>query len=445
MSLPSATEPPSLKRQENVEPTCPAVREAAAGAPASPSDRTGRAGHGSGPKGTLLVGGRPASRPRRLGRAASVAVAGVCVAAAFVLGLRYLVPHPAKGEVVHPGTLVVDRRGPGTLDAIDKSTVGATIQGRIAGIGVDRGDKVAKGDVVAELEAGDLKNQLAVSKAAAAAASAAVEKARVDRQRRRATLDNARQTHARQASLRQTGSTTQANLDAARASLHEAEADLAAAGAAIDQAEAQQQSAEATVAVDEARLAQTVIRAPMDGIVISRDRNVGDIVTPGSSIMQIVDPSTIILTARFDESVISSVEAGQEADVSFASEGDRVIAGKVLRIGREVDTETREFTADVVPTELPPNWAIGQRGTATITVAVKTDVIAVATEDIVRRDGAAGLWVVEEGRASWRPVTLGQIGGGRVEIEHGLFDGDVVLAPGRVFDWMRVREAEIRP
>lgn len=328
--------------------------------------------------------------------------------------------------------------GPGTLDATRRATLSARVQGRLTQIDVDRNDTVAPGTLIARIASDDLARQLDAATAAHDAAVRTVLGAKADKARNEATVANAQAALARKSTLLAQGWATQADYDAALAMQRQSEADLAHANAAIEAAEAQQQSAAATVQMNRAQLAEATVRAPFSGVITSRDRNLGDFVTPGASIVQIVDPSSVVLTARFDESAIASVRPGQLVILKFTAEPTRAIAGHVLRLSRNVDTETREFTVDVTPDALPANWAIGQRGAAIITVATH-EVLAVPGRDIVRRDGKAGVWLIVDGRACWRPVRLGQAGQDRVEIIDGIAEGDVILAPDGVFAWMRVR------
>jgi HlyD family secretion protein len=162
--------------------------------------------------------------------------------------------------------------------------------------------------------------------------------------------------------------------------------------------------------------------------------------------VELVGPASIVLAARFDESSIAALSQDQDVTITFNAQDEPPINGKVRRIGREVDTETREFTVDITPQRLPPNWAIGQRGLAVISLEGRSDVISVPGTAIVRNDGHPGAWTVVKGHAVWRSVELGAIGGNRVEVRSGLNKGDVVMIdPKRVYSFMPVAQSEFRP
>lgn len=176
-------------------------------------------------------------------------------------------------------------------------------------------------------------------------------------------------------------------------------------------------------------------------MVVVRERNVGDILTAGASLLQLVDPATIILAARFDESAMGAMRPGQPTTISFVSQPGREVTGRVLRLGRLVDEETREFTVDIALDALPINWALGQRGIAGVLTETRGDALTVPAAFIARRAGQAGVWVIEGGRARWRSVQLGASHGGRVEICAGASAGETVADPAGTYSFMKAREA----
>lgn len=387
-----------------------------------------------------LVPPPPRKRSRRR---LFVTAAALVLIGAGVAGWHYGRPHSVPAEVVRPGTLEVEVKGPGTLTALTEATLSSRIQARIETLSVDRNDVVTAGQGVARLASDDLAADLAAAKAGADASERAIRAAEADRDHADAVLDKARAAHSRQQALFARGVTSAAGRDDALAALRQAEADRVRADRSIEKAEAERAAAAAQIARARTRLDDSVLTAPIAGVVVSRAHQTGDLLNAGSELLHIVDPAGLVLTARLDESVIDRVRPGLPARVHF---GDAAaIPGHVLRLGREVDVETREFELDIVLDRLPENWALGQRGTAHITLAELRNVLTVPRPFLTRRDGRPGLWVAAAGRARWRPVTPGAGGAERVEIRAGLVPGDTVLAPDGVFAMMRVRPLEGQP
>jgi HlyD family secretion protein len=123
--------------------------------------------------------------------------------------------------------------------------------------------------------------------------------------------------------------------------------------------------------------------------------------------------------------------------------------GRVLRLGREVDTATREFTVDIVPSELPPHWAVGQRSTVAITTGLRQDAIAVPATALAPRSGRPGVWIADGQRATWREIEVGPASGALVEVDRGIGAGDIVLLdPAARYAWEPIEVTEspaVRP
>lgn len=381
----------------------------------------------------------PLPRPRRRQGLRLIALAAVILVIGFA-SLRYFYPHAVEGEVLQPGMLDVELQGPGTLSALTEASVSSRIQARIEELAVDRNDVVTKGEILARLAFDDLSGELDAAEASAHAAERVVSAAQAERDGAVATLQKARATHERQVALAAKGVASEAGLEDALAARRQAEADLARAGRAIEQAEAERDAATARIAVARAQLDDSVLRAPISGVVVSRTRHVGEVLTPGSELLHLVDPGSLVLTARLDESAISAVQPGQAAQVIF-SRADSPVPGHVFRLAREVDQETREFEIDIALDTLPANWALGQRAMARIMIERRGPLLTVPTSFLVWHEGNPGVWVVSRGRARWRQVTLGVAGTERVEILHGLDAGRSILKPGDLYPFMRVRLA----
>lgn len=393
--------------------------------------------------GPFLALEAPRPRPRRRHGLRLTVVAAVLLGIGFV-GLRYFYPHAVEGEILRPGMLDVELQGPGTLSALTEASVGSRIQARIEELAVDRNDVVGKGEILARLAFDDLSGELDAAEASAHAAERGVAAAQAERDHAVATLEKARATHQRQVALLAKGVSSAAGLEDALAARRQAEADVARAGRAIEQAEAERDVANARIAVARAQLDDSVLRAPISGVVVSRTRHVGEVLAPGSELLHLVDPKSLVLTARLDESAISAVLPGQAARITFTRAED-TIRGHVLRLGREVDRETREFEIDIALDTVPANWALGQRAMARIIIERRGPVPTVPTSFLVWRDGRPGVWIASRGRARWREVTLGEAGARRVEIRRGLDAGQEILKPGDLLPFMRVRLAGAAP
>lgn len=383
---------------------------------------------------------RPAPQPRRwpasLRRGLIALFALLCLAALW----RYGWPRQVPSWTMQRAPLDITVTGPAILDAIFKADLSTRIAGKLTGITVDRNERVVTGQLIATVEQDDLRQQVAAARANLLAAQGALRVAQANQASAEAALANSRVAFQRQAQLIKDRWTSQASYDQALATLREDQALVAAQQQTVAQARAQIAAAAAALQVDQVQLDIATVRAPFTGVVAVRNKNQGDVLTAGSSIMQIVDPQSIVLTSRFDESVIDAVHPGQAAQIRFAFDPQHAVPGKVLRLSRQVDPETREFTADVTPDSLPKNWALDQRANVTILIQRRPQALAVPASYVVTRHGQTGVWKKQGGRAHWRQVRLAGNEGERVEVLQGLDPGDVVLAPQGVYPFMPVRD-----
>jgi HlyD family secretion protein len=353
-----------------------------------------------------------------------------------VEAIRYgIVETTIAREIVAPGVLAANRQ----------VIITARTLGFLSGINVDRNDVVTKGQLLAVLESTELQHQMAAAEANRRAAEELIKEAEIERDRALQSLAIAQQDHDRQKQLFEKNTISAASFDAVSSGLQNATAITLKGAAVLEQARAKAEAAKAEVAALSVRLSETNIRSPIDGVVVSRNKTIGDLLAPGAGLFEVVDTSSIVVSARFDESTIALIRPGQAARVSFSALDGEALEGRVLRVGREVDPETREYSADISLARLPASWAIGQRATVTVTAESGRPGIAIPQKLLARQHGRPGVFVLVEGRARWTPVELGYVNGSDIEIRNGLDPRSVVLDSEGRFDWQPIREAAATP
>jgi len=364
---------------------------------------------------------------RRLWPAGKVAL---LLAVLGAVGYWFLfAPTPVVLHVVTEGEIVAEVMGTGTLDAHVKATISTKISGRLVKLLVDEGDQVRSGQEVARLDDRDLTHQVEIEEANVAARKANVERLIADKAYYKSLLDLASSSHQRAQRLSATKAVSQEELDRAVEAFTSARAGLERAEAALVEGRKQLIAMEKTLEFHQARLEDTVIGAPFAGLIVRRDRDPGDVVVPGSSILALVSPEEIRVRAWVDETNMAKLEAGQPARIVFRSDPERSYFGTVVRLGRETDRETREFLVDVRPDKLPEHWTVGQRAEVYMETARKTNATLLPASLVVWRDGSAGVFVAVDGRARWRELTLGLRGRDTIEVLIALAPGEVVVRP----------------
>lgn len=350
-------------------------------------------------------------------------------------------PVPVSTSVALNGEVVEEVMGTGTLEAHYQTSVSSKIQGLIVELLADQNDWVESGQLLARLDDSDLAREVSTQEAIVNADEATVERVKADQARSKAIFDQAQKDYDRYAGLLVSKSISQEVMDKTVQGLAVAEADVARSIAAIREADRQVLAAKERLRFQQARLGDTRIYSPFSGLIVRRDRDVGDIVVPGATIFRLVSTREMWVSAWIDETSMAGLKAGQKARVIFRSETKQAFNGKVVRVGREVDRETREFKVDVGLESLPQNWAVGQRAEVYIETARKNDVINIPLQALVWRKTTPGVYLANEGRAHWREVSLGSRGIDRVEILKGLSLNDSIITgpdPYQLTDGLRV-------
>jgi len=371
----------------------------------------------------------------------AVSIVAVVLLAGAGIWWRFLRPVPVAVVPVASGSVPLQVVGPGTVQARVPVTLSARITSTIVDVTADVGDAVRAGQVLVELDDRDLaarrsavQGQQASLERQIEAAEAAVAKARAD-------LELARARQQRDTDLQNRGFVSQASLDASNAAARAAEAALDGAQATL----AARRADRATLA-QEARLAQTQVTytrlaAPMDGVVTQRLAEPGTTVAPGTPILKLVDPATLWVATRVDESVVGRVAVGQAASIRLRS--GETLPGRVARIAVQSDAATRELDVHVAFDRPPARIAIDQEAEVRIETGTVEGLLIPAAALLQDRSGRRGVLRVTEGRTGFAPVATGAAHDGRIVVREGLGAGELVVSdPRGLKAGMRVRPSQ---
>ncbi len=337
-------------------------------------------------------------------------------------------PIAVEGYQIAREPVVAEVMGTGTLEAHTSATVGAKIPGRIVEIKADQNDRVKKGQPLAVLDDSELKSQVEVADSAIATAQATLARVKTDEARAEAVLELARINDERSAKLQSQSAAAQLEVDTSRERLKVAQADVERATAAIEEAQQQAVTAQNTLRYQKTLLDNAVIPSPFDGLVVRRDHVLGDVVAAGTCIFQIVSTDELWASVWVDETAMAALSPGQSARIIFRSQPGKAYPGTVVRLGREVDRQTREFLVDIQVQDLPVNWAVGQRVDAYVATGRKENVLSLPYRLLAWKGTKPGAYVAKDGQAQWQPLKLGLKGLTSVEAVEGLSEGQMVVA-----------------
>lgn len=375
---------------------------------------------------------QPGQRPgrRRWGRMVLLALV---LALAAVIATNLLTSKPAVEVVTvaqaYPAQNYTLLNATGYVVAQRKAALSSKATGRLEWLGVLEGSHVKKDQVVARLENRDVE-------AALGQARANVQVAQANLEQGRAELGDAQAAFQRAAELLDQKFIAASAYDTAQARLNKAKASIAGYQAAIAAARANAQAAQ--VAVD-----QTVIRAPFDGVILTKSANVGDNITPFSSaadskgaVVTIADMDTLEVEADVSESNLSKIRVDQPVEIQLDAFPELRLAGTVSRMVPTMDRSKATLLVKVRfierdPRVLPDMSAKVAFLSRAVPAQDKRPVAAVQPAAIVARGSPPAAFLLDAGgaRVTRVPVAPGRKIGELVEVT-GLKPGDkVVLAP----------------
>jgi multidrug efflux pump subunit AcrA (membrane-fusion protein) len=331
--------------------------------------------------------------------------------------------------------------GPGTVQSKVPVAVSPKITGILEKLFADQGDRVQKGQLLAELDSIELRAREAAVQAAKNRSQRDLARAQADLGKAQANLGLAQSNYQRDLEVFKPGYISKAAFDTTKAQLRVAESEVAAFRATVTALQAAVKQAESETHAAQALHNYTRILAPMDGLITSRKAEVGTTLSTGTPIFQMVALDTVWVAAWIDQSQIAQIKEGQPAAIRLRS--GRQYQGRVVRLNAEADTVTHELEVDVKFDHLPEPLVIGEEAEVDIdTGTVKA--LAVPLTAITERGGKTVVLAVDQGRLVFHPVKTGLDDGKRIGVLEGLKEGDLVVAqPANLKPGTRVK-AEIK-
>ncbi len=358
---------------------------------------------------------------RRLGLLAAILLPLVAIAVLVIprLDLPFLLPEVETTTVqsITPTQSQTVLTATGYTYARTRAAVGSKIIGRVVDLRVDEGDRVRRGDVITVLDSDDLRAALRQAEARLAEAEA--------------RLVDAEREFGRQERLVDAGINAQAAYDSAETQLGIARATVDTAQAAVDSVNA--------------NLAYTVIHSPIDGVVIERNVEVGEMVAPGGftsqqstgAIVRLADPQSLEVEADVNESYVSRLVSGMPARIKVDAVPDHTYNGELRQIVPTADRQRAvvevKVTIDDRDERLVPDMSCSvtflEEGTDRAALDAEPRLM-VAGSALLYEGGEVFVYRVTEGRLRKVRVDVSEGDGAAadmVQVTGGVAAGDVLV------------------
>jgi RND family efflux transporter MFP subunit len=321
---------------------------------------------------------------------------------------------------------------PGSIQAITEAPILARAEGYLVKRYADIGDRVKTGDLLAEIDAPDLDQQVKQAQATVQQGRAALAQAQANLQQAHANARLAEVTSKRNDTLvtkgvlsKQEGDTSTASYAAQLATVQAAEANVLAARQNVDAAAANLQ-----------RLTDLQnykrVRAPYDGVITLRNTDTGALISNGSTMLfRIAQTNILRIFINVPQANYVDLRVGASARIDVRELGDRQFVGKISRVSGALDTSTRTMLTEI---QIPnPKGVLlpGMYAQVHLSITRSQPPVVIPGEAVVTRSNGVFAAVIDkENRVHFRQIQPGRDYGLEIEVYSGLKPGDqVVISP----------------
>lgn len=310
---------------------------------------------------------------------------------------------PVETATVEQRDLAVTISTVGSLEADASAEVSSQYSGVVSRILFEEGQDVAAGEVLVQLDGEKLRAELEAAEATLTRARA--EAANLERQVER------------NEQLLAQGAISQQAFDDVRTS--------------YESATARMEEARARVSLARRTLQDATIRAPFTGRVGGRDFDVGDYVNEGQPLFPVVDDDTLKVEFTVPEQYVGRLETGLPVRVRVRSQPERWYEGEVYYVSPVVDRANRTVALKARVPNADRQLSAGQFADVRTVIEVRERALVVPEAAVVPRSGRNLVFVIRDGRALQREVSLGERQRGIVEVLSGVSRGDTVVIAGQ--------------
>lgn len=373
---------------------------------------------------------------------AVVIVAVLGAIGGFVVSKRGPKPKEVQVAKVERQDLQAKVSANGKVQATKKVDISATVPGQVIHLAVREGDFVKKGQFLLQLDAVNYRAGAKSSEFSMQALLKDLDSARFNAEQAKSDLTRAETNN-------KSGILSEADVQRARTNASTAQAALLASEQRVEQARAMLESAQNS-------LSKTTILAPMDGVVTARRIEEGEVAVigvqnqPGTVLLTISDMSVVEAEMEIDETSIPSVALGQAARVHVDAYPNKTFDGVVTEVGNSpinptqgVVNEAIKFKVKVQLKNPPAGIKPGLSVQSDILTGFRPKALTVPLQALVVRDAESrkpgepppatppkeqeGVFLIESGKAVFKPITTGLLGELAVEVTEGLKEGETLI------------------
>lgn len=331
----------------------------------------------------------------------------------------------------------------GKVAANEELAVIPKAMGIVTSINVELGDVVEEGSILFTIEQGDISksveqaaNAVELANKGVSQAENGLKTASVSYELNKEKIENAMINLERTKKLYEEGAISKSQLE--QAELTASDKNLDAIKGQVTQAEIAYQQAlnqlrQAEISYEQAMsgLNNTVVKAPMSGIIASLNVKEGQIVANGQVAATIVDTDKVYVQINIVENMINKLQVGQEAEIHISAASDDHIASTISYIAPTADPRNQLYPVKIYIDNLDNKIRPGMNSEVILNIDKVDAAIVIRGNAVLDKDGEQTVYVVEDDLAVAKVVTVGLDTGDYVEIKEGIKEGDRVIVEGQ--------------
>jgi RND family efflux transporter MFP subunit len=324
---------------------------------------------------------------------------------------------------------------PGSIEAVTEAPILARADGYIRKRSVDIGDRVRAGQVVAEIEAPELDQQVLQAKANLEQAQAALEQAQANYDQGKSNMELAKVTAQRWGNLGAKGVVSKQENDQYQSQYQAQVSNLQALDKAISAQKSNVTAAQANLSRLGNMQSYRVVRAPFDGVITQRNVDVGALVNAGNTLLyRVAQTGTLRTYVNVPQTSSSSIHVGQTATLTVSNLPGRTFTGTVARTANSLDPATRTLLVELHVLNTDGALLPGMYCQIELNSPRDNPPLVIPSDSLIVRTGGTLVAVVQPDHTiHLQPLTVGRDFGDRIEVLAGLTEGATIIPnPGDI-------------
>lgn len=358
---------------------------------------------------------------------------------------------PVQTAGVQTGDLSSVNTLTGTLTANLQTSLGAKVGGNVQSVSVDVGQTVHAGQVLAQLDPSDLQKQLAQVEAqlqvdeaqlqssqhssvnSAGQAKAAMDQARANYEQAQADYQRNETLYSGQAISKQQLEQSQLKMDTSKSQLDSAQNayDLAQAGDSVNVSRSMLEKDQASAAITRQQLSELTITSPVDGIVATKNIEVGEQVSAQTTLFSIVQVDPVMVTVNVSDQLIASIKPGTTAQVAVSQVGKDPFQGSVVKVSPTLDQTSHAYPVQIQLANPDKLMLPGMTASVQFTGLNTQPGIIIPVQAVVQTTQGSEVFTVENNVAHMHIVQLGAVSSDKAVVLSGLNAGEQLVINGQ--------------